>query len=112
MLGLPRILTYYSKSRITKLYDKHDDVLFRIINFPLCCGNSPSAPEGNTSTVRHTEFVDKHVVSISIGAPSLCSRLWRSPSCSCTFSFMCIFIYFICASRCICLRFHCIVFVP
>jgi hypothetical protein len=35
LLGLPRILTYYSKWLITKLYDKHDDVLFRIINFPL-----------------------------------------------------------------------------
>jgi len=61
---------------------------------------------------RHTESVDKYGVSISTGAPGPCSRFWRSPSCSFTFSFMCIFFYFICASRCICLRFHCFVFVP
>ena len=61
---------------------------------------------------RHTESVDKYGVSISTGAPGPCSRFWRSPSCSCTFSFMCIFFYFICASCCICLRFHCFVFFP
>jgi hypothetical protein len=55
MLGLPRILTYYSKSLITKLYDKHDDVLC-IINFPLVCGNSPSAPEGITSKVLRSSY--------------------------------------------------------
>ena len=43
---------------------------------------------------RHTESVDKYGVSISTGAPGPCSRFWRSPSCSCTFSFMCIFFYF------------------
>jgi hypothetical protein len=61
---------------------------------------------------RHTESVDKSGVSISTGAPGACSRFWRSPSCSFTFSCMCIFFYFICASRCICLRFHCFVFAP
>ena len=60
----------------------------------------------------HTESVDKYDVSISTGAPGPCSRFWRSPSCSFTFSFVCIFFYFIFASRCICLRFHCFVFVP
>jgi hypothetical protein len=35
------------KSLITKLYDKHDDVLFRIINFPLVCGNSPECITSN-----------------------------------------------------------------
>ena len=61
---------------------------------------------------RHTESVDTYGVSISTGAPGSCSHFWRSPSCSFTFSFMCILFYFICASRCICLRFHCFVFVP
>jgi hypothetical protein len=48
---------------------------------------------------RHTESVDKYGVSISTGAPGPCSRFWRSLSCSFTFSFMCIFFYFICASQ-------------
>ena len=54
--GLPRILTYYSKWLITKLYDKHDDVLFRIINFPLVCGNALSATEGITSKVLRSSY--------------------------------------------------------
>ena len=41
---------------ITKLYDKHDNVLFRIINFSLVCGNSPSAPEGITSKVLRSSY--------------------------------------------------------
>ena len=47
---------------------------------------------------RHTEYVDKYGVSISTGAPGPCSRFWKSPSCSCTFSFICIFCYFMCFS--------------
>jgi hypothetical protein len=43
---------------------------------------------------RHTESVDKYGVSISTGAPGPCSLFWRSPSCSFTFSFMCIFFLF------------------
>ena len=35
---------------------KHDDVLFRIINFPLVCGNSPSAPKGITSKVLRSSY--------------------------------------------------------
>jgi hypothetical protein len=77
LLGLPRILTYYSKWLITKLYDKHDDVLFRIINFPLVCGYAlhpllKASPQKFYG--RHTESVDKYSVSISTGAPGSCSR--------------------------------------
>jgi hypothetical protein len=113
LLDLPRILTYYSKSLCTKLYDKHDDVLFvllisrwSVVTLHPLLKASPQRFYG-----RHTESVDRYGVSISTVAPGPCSRFWRSPSCSCTFSFMYIFFYFICASRCICLRFHFFVFV-
>ena len=29
---------------LTNLYDKHDEILLDIVNFPFICGNVPSAP--------------------------------------------------------------------
>ena len=117
LLGLPRILTYYSKWLITKLYDKHDDVLFRIINFPLVflwwLFIRSWRLHLKCSTVVMLNLLT-NMVCPSLPVHLVLALVFGGVRVAHLLLVLCVFSFISYVSRCtsICLRFHCFVFVP